>query len=250
MDSTALQGLGFGSWVPISIHAETPVLEALPVSRGVYAFLFAQSMARRRGTSDIAYIGKATNQNGLRGRVRQYFHPGPTQSTNLAMRKRLAAAECSLRLGFVVSTSATIASRLEADLLIQFEREHTELPPYNRQLPVVAAVPQTSSGPPPFEPRPTGRAIFQIAGFDEGGVRGTASNLRLVCLLDGGGKLAIWGRQGASGNIDEVVNAGPRCSVDCEFQPPGEIQARKYGHTHWVHQTFSLAVVPKRDVTG
>jgi len=103
---------------------------------------------------------------------------------------------------------------------------------------------------PSDEPRPTGRAIFPITGFDEGGVRGPASNLRLVCLIEGGGKLAIWGSHDVSNNIDKVINAGPQCSIDCEFQPPGDVQARKYGHTHWVHQTFSLAVLPQRDASG
>ena len=28
------------------------------------------------------------NQEGLRGRARQYFHPGPTQSTNIAVNQR------------------------------------------------------------------------------------------------------------------------------------------------------------------
>ena len=243
MDSIALRGLGFGSWTPISVDTETALLSGLPVSCGVYAFLFAKSMTRQRGISDIAYIGKASNQNGLRGRVRQYFHPGPTQSTNLAMKRRLAAVDCSLQLGFVVSNSAPMAARLEADLLRQFVHEHAELPPYNRQLPFVVAPPEENESVSDANPRPTGRATFHIVGFDQGGVQGTARNLRLVCLLEGGGKLAIWGSEGASGNIDKVTKAGTRCTVDCEFQPPAETQARKYGHTHWVHQGFDLAVV-------
>ena len=247
MDSTTLRELGFGPWAPISSREEARLLEALPVSCGVYAFLLAQSMARRLGTSDIAYIGKATNQNGLRGRVRQYFHPGPSQSTNIAMRRRLDAADCSLLLSFVASASAIVAARLEADLLAQFKAEHAELPPYNRQQPVVAPWPSADLGIQPARPRPTGRAVFRLAGFDQGGVRGPASNLRLVCFIDGGGKLAVWGRQGASGNIDRVLSSGPRCSVDCEFREPSASHRKEYGHTHWVHETFALSIVPKND---
>ena len=83
--------------------------------------------------SDIAYIGKATNQNGLRGRVRQYFHPGPTKSTNLAMKARLLEPKCALRLGFAVAASKDATVDLESQLLTEFEAEHGSLPPYNRQ---------------------------------------------------------------------------------------------------------------------
>ncbi len=109
------------------------MLGQLPSAPGVYVVLFDCMHERLVGSSDIAYIGKATNQNGLRGRVRQYFHPGPTQSTNLAMKERLWEHDCSLRVGFTTSKSKADAERLESELLIQFEIEHGELPPYNRQ---------------------------------------------------------------------------------------------------------------------
>src|SRR5262249_40012812 len=95
--------------------------------------LLAQAEPRRRGSSDIGYIGSAVNQKGLQGRIRQYYHPGPTQSTNILMRQRLYASGCALRLGFSATDTAAAAKRLESDLLIQFEDEHQELPPYNRQ---------------------------------------------------------------------------------------------------------------------
>ncbi len=103
------------------------------MSPGVYIILLGGSEPRLRGNSDIAYIGKATNLKGLRGRVRQYFHPGPTQRTNKAMNQRLCGDACVLRIGFISADSAASARRLESDLLIQFEREHQQLPPYNRQ---------------------------------------------------------------------------------------------------------------------
>jgi hypothetical protein len=87
------------------------------------------------------------------------------------------------------------------------------------------------------------RETFRIVALDEGGVRGTPDNRRLVCVLDHGGKLAIWGRDGARENIDKVLSAGLPCSVECEYRPPNEIQAEKYGHTHWVQQDFALTVL-------
>lgn len=133
MDSTALRAHGISNWAAFAQIAERQLLASLPTSPGVYAIAFAQPEQRRRGSSDIAYIGRAGNQNGLRGRVRQYFHPGPTQSTNIAMRQRICTPSCALRLGFVATVTAADARRLEADLLLRFEEAHGELPPYNRQ---------------------------------------------------------------------------------------------------------------------
>jgi hypothetical protein len=130
MDSTCLPSLGVSSWMPLVCTTERIVLAGLPTTRGVYVIVLPTPEQRRRGASDIAYIGRATNRNGLQGRIRQYYHPGPTQSTNQAMKQRLYAEGCALRLGFVVSDSAT---RLESDLLERFEAEHDELPPFNKQ---------------------------------------------------------------------------------------------------------------------
>lgn len=133
MDSTSLQDRGINSWVAFNCTTEREVLAGLPRPPGVYVILLGASERRLRGTSDIAYVGSATNQNGLRGRVRQYFHPGPTQSTNVAMNQRLRVAPCTLLVGFRAADSVAAAKRLEWDLLLQFENEHDELPPYNRQ---------------------------------------------------------------------------------------------------------------------
>lgn len=133
MDSTVLKAQGFSQLHVLSRLAERQLLDALPTSPGVYLILLPQPEPRRIGASDIGYIGRAINQNGLRGRVRQYFHPGPTQSTNILIRRRLCALGCALRLGFEVTDTLAKARRLESDLLLQFEKDHGELPPYNRQ---------------------------------------------------------------------------------------------------------------------
>jgi excinuclease UvrABC nuclease subunit len=117
MDSASIQTRGVGSWMAFTSDTEPTVLANLPSAMGVYVILLGKHAICRLGASDIAYIGKATNRGGLRGRVRQYFHPGPTQSTNIAMRSRLNALGCALRIGFTVSDSGPAARRLEADLL-------------------------------------------------------------------------------------------------------------------------------------
>lgn len=84
---------------------------------------------------------------------------------------------------------------------------------------------------------------FRLIGLDEGGVRKSRENdnLRLVCLIDGGGKLAVWGHEVARENIDKVRLAGMPCTVECEWIVPEE-WALKYGHTHWVPQGAALSI--------
>jgi hypothetical protein len=88
--------------------------------------------------------------------------------------------------------------------------------------------------------------ILKLIGFDEGGVRQSSEeeNLRLVCLIDGGGKLAIWGSIGSCENINNVQAAGMPCEVECDSIPPKQ-WAIRYGHTYWVPQGKKLRVLPK-----
>jgi len=85
MNSNDLGNRGFGTWQPFSLAAQQALLRALPASFGVYSMRVSGPAPMLRGSSDLAYIGKATNQNGVRGRIRQYFHPGWKQSANLEM---------------------------------------------------------------------------------------------------------------------------------------------------------------------
>ena len=86
----------------------------------------------RQGSSDIAYIGRATNRHGVRGRIRQYFHPGWRQSTNLEMKARLTEG-VGLELAFVSTGDGQSAANLESELLLLFEAEHAQKPCYNKQ---------------------------------------------------------------------------------------------------------------------
>jgi hypothetical protein len=87
------------------------------------------------------------------------------------------------------------------------------------------------------------RGTFHLVGLDEGGVRGRPDNLRLVCLIQSAGKLAIWGKHENRHNIDAVMNAGVPCTVECEYREPNPIHAQNFGHTHWVPEDFELKVV-------
>ena len=89
---------------------------------------------------------------------------------------------------------------------------------------------------------------FRLTGFEEGGVqrsRDNPNNLRLVCLVEGGGKLAIWGTEGLRENIDKVLAAGMPCEVECECRVPDEWGTKQYGHSYWVPQNRKLSVLSK-----
>lgn len=133
MKYSDLTSRGFGALVSFTASAEKTVLTSLPALLGVYVVVLPQCAACQRGESDIAYIGKSTNANGIRGRVRQYYHPGPTQSTNITMNARLLEQGCSLRLGFITASSKAVTQRLESDLLPEFESQHNQFPLFNRQ---------------------------------------------------------------------------------------------------------------------
>jgi hypothetical protein len=132
MMSADLGKRGLSSWRPFAIAAEHDLLNQLQTCCGVYAMRFTQAEPRLRGQSDIAYIGRAANRNGLRGRIRQYFHPGWLQSTNLAMKERLLKG-IVLQCACVPAQSREEAIDLESELLLAFEAEHGERPPYNKQ---------------------------------------------------------------------------------------------------------------------
>ncbi len=88
---------------------------------------------------------------------------------------------------------------------------------------------------------------FRLVGLDNGDPGGAPEHCRLVCMIEGGGKLAIWGQEAPVRNlrnIEAVQKAGMPCTVECEYREPGE-KGVQYGHTHWVRQDFTLRVLPE-----
>ena len=86
---------------------------------------------------------------------------------------------------------------------------------------------------------------FQIVGFDQGGEQVSRNGIvhRLVCHIEGGEKIAIWGKKENRDNIKAVLNAGLPCTVECNTIPPKEEWRTRHGHTHWVPEDFSLRVL-------
>lgn len=130
MRSSELRQYGLTSWTLFNRAGEKALLALVPEHPGVYVLRCCRDYQLVKGSSDILYVGSATNAQGLKMRLRQYFHPGPSQRTN----KRILAVvgECSdFEVAFVRTRSIPDAKMLEATILEVYERDHGELPPQN-----------------------------------------------------------------------------------------------------------------------
>jgi len=133
MNSSNLRQQGFTVWYPFCPSMEKRLIASLPSTPGVYVIRSKKLFGRLQGASDIAYIGRAANSNGLKGRIRQYFHPGPTQSTNKRILS-LITENSDFELGFNRCLAVAETGLLEDRLLAGYYREHCELPPLNRRM--------------------------------------------------------------------------------------------------------------------
>ena len=85
---------------------------------------------------------------------------------------------------------------------------------------------------------------FRLIGFDEGEDKiGPRGDHRLVCNVEGGGKIAIWGSKHSRSNIQSVLKADLPCDIECEYRLPEKPWEKKYGHTHWVPEYCRLQVL-------
>jgi excinuclease UvrABC nuclease subunit len=132
MDSNSLSRKGFERWQDFSLKAEATLSSGLPTSNGVYVIKNDTSFGRFVGESDIIYIGSASDENGLRGRILQYFNPEPTQSTNKRINGILHLRP-GLKISYILKPSADDANALESSLLKEYDRQHGERPPANRK---------------------------------------------------------------------------------------------------------------------
>ena len=132
MDSNTLSRKGFERWQDFNLKAEAILSSGLPTSNGVFVIRNDTPFGRFVGESDIVYIGSASNENGLRGRILQYFNPEPTQGTNKRINGILHSRP-GLKISYVLKPSTEDANALESSLLKEYERQHGELPPANRK---------------------------------------------------------------------------------------------------------------------
>src|SRR5690349_7707900 len=116
MDSAALNAAGFGTRMPFNRANAKTLVDPAPITTGVYAIRCRAPFPRALGTSDVLYVGSARNRDGLRMRLRRYFHPGPTQRTNQRMLARCGDST-DYEVSYVTCDSANAAVRLEAEIL-------------------------------------------------------------------------------------------------------------------------------------
>ena len=101
---------------------------------GVYIFSLSEEICRLRGKTDILYIGATSS--GLKSRIDKYLKANETQKTNLRISKfckKLLLDGKRINLLFIKCENEKDPKKLESDLLKEFEEEHWELPPFNRQ---------------------------------------------------------------------------------------------------------------------
>ncbi len=105
MNSGDLTPLGFGPWHPFSPAAADELIKHVP---RVYAIRRSRPYERARGSSDLLYVGSATNDSGgLNGRLRQFFRVGQAQATNKWI---LALVTSSDEFEVAWRTTATLTS--------------------------------------------------------------------------------------------------------------------------------------------
>ena len=133
MKSIDLSNEGFVSWNKFSLKNEISLKRLLSKEPGVYIIKTSNLFGRFVGQSDIVYIGSATNIRGLRGRIQQHYHPGPTQSTNLRINSMMQSRD-DLFLASAICLTTREAKEREKHLLALYEVDHSELPPLNRRV--------------------------------------------------------------------------------------------------------------------
>ena len=107
---------GVSEWCPFSEES----VKSAPKQYGIYIFRMAQSKCfkRLKGESDILYIGSTEGEHGLRGRLQQYLHPGPTQWTNKRIHEMAPRNMIWKLLGAYVGKQATLNTNCFIDTLM------------------------------------------------------------------------------------------------------------------------------------
>jgi hypothetical protein len=115
MTTSDLEKEGFLHWTAFNRLGKAELLRKVPSQFSVYVIRATKAIKRIHGEFDIVYIGSACNQNGLRGRISQYFSPAPTQITN----KRILALieeSADYEIGWLPVAAKSRAVVLEQEL--------------------------------------------------------------------------------------------------------------------------------------
>ena len=121
---------GFKNWRLFNRASAKSLVAETPAEPGVYAIRRRQERSEG-GEHEVVYIGSAENQSGLQMRLRQHFHPGRTQGTNLRILD-LCGESDKFDVAYVTTPRAR-AKDLRRELLEQFEQAWGRLPAENKR---------------------------------------------------------------------------------------------------------------------
>lgn len=136
MDTTTLKDLPPVVWYPFSLENSAEIRKIAPHQPGIYIIRFQKQFRRFFGKTDIAYIGRAklgkSRRKGLNRRMCEYFDLTPHRSTCYRVMTWIEKIG-HFEIAFFPFSTDTEAINKETLFLQQFEKEHAELPPFNRQ---------------------------------------------------------------------------------------------------------------------
>ena len=142
-NSEDLEMWGFSEWHRLSFDNEEKLLKKLPLKTGIYAIKSDKPFGGFIENSDIVYIGSSREKKrGIRGRISQYFHPGPTQKTAKRINEKIIEYPNEFKISFLVKKvkkakkvkKSNQVLSFENKLLTEYEEDHGELPPFNRNI--------------------------------------------------------------------------------------------------------------------
>jgi hypothetical protein len=125
--------LRWSQWYPL---AQQSLSVPVPDVPGIYEIRTDHEFGRLRGQSRIVYIGSAARGNSpsLRKRLLGQHISNPNENLCRAG-QLLRQAGYSLEFRFATSSDGKTAEHMEARRLVDYEKEHWELPPGNAAFP-------------------------------------------------------------------------------------------------------------------
>ena len=130
-ERTSMHEFHWSEWYPLSLVLVARD-EDVPDEPGVYEIKTDYEFGRLRGKSHVVYVGSTVKS--LKGRLVHQRIKDPKE--NLSRTEQLLReAGHALELRFAVASDGKIAKHMEAQRLMDYEKEHWELPPANALLP-------------------------------------------------------------------------------------------------------------------
>ena len=126
-EGTSMHEFHWSEWYPLSLRDVD-----IPDEPGIYEIRTDYELDRLRGSSRVVYVGSTVKS--LKGRLVQQRIKEPKENLTRT-EKLLRKAGHALEFRFATATDGETAKRMEAQRLMDYEREHWELPPGNGVMP-------------------------------------------------------------------------------------------------------------------